>query len=195
MPEGALNALSRGLGSLSGFRYQGEAGAARRGFLNGSALRVRLGLACRVHVGLPGSSLLAFLRLVTNPRASSRSEPIGLAWQQGEEWLECESVWTPEPSERHREILGQLIAQVSPTGNLISDTYLAALALDHGLILASTDGDFARFPGLRWENPIERQGVVSSRERLRGLQEKRFEVGGPGLGDASRVENRDAGDA
>ena len=39
-------------------------------------------------------------------------------------------------------------------GNLIPDAHLAALAIEHGLILASTDGDFARFPGLRWENPL-----------------------------------------
>jgi len=37
---------------------------------------------------------------------------------------------------------------------LVSDAHLAALAIEHGLILCSTDGDFARFPGLRWENPI-----------------------------------------
>jgi predicted nucleic acid-binding protein len=48
----------------------------------------------------------------------------------------------------------ELIAQVSPTGNLIPDTLLAALAIDHGCSVASTDGDFGRFPGLRWENPL-----------------------------------------
>ena len=108
----------------------------------------------RTRVGLPWSSLLAFLRLVTSPRVFARPEPAGSAWQQVEEWLDCESVWIPEPSARYREILGQLIEQVSPTGNLIPDTYLAALALDHGSSVASTDGDFGRFPGLRWENPI-----------------------------------------
>jgi len=105
-------------------------------------------------VGLPWSSLLAFLRVVTNPRVFARPESIASAWQQVEEWLDCESVWIPEPSERYREILGDLIAQVSPTGNLIPDTQLAALAIDHGCGVASTDGDFGRFPGLRWENPI-----------------------------------------
>ena len=84
----------------------------------------------------------------------ARPEPVGSAWQQVEEWLDCESVWIPEPSERYREILAELIAQVSPTGNLIPDTQLAALAIDHGCGVASTDGDFGRFPGLRWENPL-----------------------------------------
>jgi toxin-antitoxin system PIN domain toxin len=108
----------------------------------------------RARLGLPWSSSLAFLRLVTNPRIFARPEPVESAWQQVEEWLECESVWIPEPSDRYREILAELIAQVSPTGNLIPDTHLAALAIDHGCGLASTDGDFGRFPGLRWENPI-----------------------------------------
>lgn len=51
-------------------------------------------------------------------------------------------------------MLAELIARVSPTANLIPDAQLAALAIDHGCGLASTDGDFARFPGLRWENPL-----------------------------------------
>lgn len=40
------------------------------------------------------------------------------------------------------------------TSRLVSDAHLAALAMEHGLTLCSTDGDFARFPGLRWENPL-----------------------------------------
>ncbi len=108
----------------------------------------------RTRVGLPWPSLLAFLRLVTNPRVFTRPEPVGSAWQQVEAWLDCTSVWIPEPSERYREILADLVTQVSPTGNLIPDTQLAALAIDHGCGVASTDGDFARFPELRWENPI-----------------------------------------
>jgi hypothetical protein len=84
----------------------------------------------------------------------ARPESTGAAWQQVEEWLDCECVWIPEPSERYREILAELIARITPIGNLIPDTQLAALAIDHGCAVASTDGDFGRFPGLRWENPI-----------------------------------------
>jgi predicted nucleic acid-binding protein len=82
-----------------------------------------------------------------------RPEPIAAAWQQVEEWLSCEVAWIPEPGERHREILGAL-ARASARGSLIPDAHLAALAIEHGLMLASTDGDFARFAGLRWENPL-----------------------------------------
>jgi len=97
---------------------------------------------------------VAFLRLVTNPRVFQRPEPIAAAWQQVEEWLDCESAWIPEPGARHREILGLLLIGTSARANLVPDAHLAALAIEHGLTLASTDGDFARFPGLRWENPL-----------------------------------------
>jgi toxin-antitoxin system PIN domain toxin len=105
-------------------------------------------------VGLPWGSLLAFLRLVTNPRVFENPEPIGGAWRQVQDWFACEVVWTPKPTERHVEILGQFLALPGMHGNLVPDAHLAALAVEHGLTLCSTDGDFARFQGLRWLNPI-----------------------------------------
>jgi predicted nucleic acid-binding protein len=51
-------------------------------------------------------------------------------------------------------VYGQLSSQLSVTGNLVPDAMLAALAIEHGLELWSTDTDFARFPGLRWRNPL-----------------------------------------
>ena len=38
--------------------------------------------------------------------------------------------------------------------HLVPDAHLAALAIEHGLVLCSADADFARFPGLRWHNPL-----------------------------------------
>jgi toxin-antitoxin system PIN domain toxin len=105
-------------------------------------------------VGLPWESLLAFLRLVTNPRVFERPEPIAGAWRQVVAWLDCETVWIPQPTERHAEVLGQLLATAGVHANLVPDAHLAALAIEHGLVLYSTDGDFARFPGLRWLNPL-----------------------------------------
>jgi len=105
-------------------------------------------------VGMPWPSLLAFLRLVTNQRIFERPETLEEAWRQVNEWLDCPSVWIPKPTENHREILASLFAKQGITANLIPDAHLAALAIEHGLILCSTDGDFARFSGLRWENPI-----------------------------------------
>lgn len=120
--------------------------AARRwldGRLNGTA-----------RVGLPWPSLLAFLRLVTNPRVFERPESIVEAWKQVREWLAAESAWIPQPTERHAEILAAQLTVPGVQGNLVPDAHLAALAIEHGLELCTTDGDFARFSGLRWTNPL-----------------------------------------
>jgi toxin-antitoxin system PIN domain toxin len=105
-------------------------------------------------VGLPWASLLAFVRIVTNPRVFERPEPIFDAWRQVEAWLDVEAVWTPSPGGRHRAVLTALLARGGLAANLVPDAHLAALAIEHGLLLCSTDGDFARFPGLRWQNPL-----------------------------------------
>ena len=105
-------------------------------------------------VGLPWPSLLAFLRLVTNPRVFERPELMADAWRQVHDWLACETAWTPQPTEQHPDLLARLLALPGVQSNLVPDAHLAALALEHGLTLCSTDGDFARFPELRWLNPL-----------------------------------------
>ena len=105
-------------------------------------------------VGLPWPSLLGFLRVTTNPRVFERPAPMSQAWRQVQAWLDCERAWIPSPTERHREILDAVLEAAGVQANLVPDAHLAALALEHGLVLCSTDGDFARFAGLRWENPL-----------------------------------------
>ena len=105
-------------------------------------------------VGLPWASLLSFLRLVTNPRVFDHPEPIAEAWRQVLAWLDCESAWIPEPGERHAELLGEFLSIPGVHANLVPDAHLAALAMEHRLVLCSTDGDFARFPALRWLDPL-----------------------------------------
>ena len=105
-------------------------------------------------VGLPWPSLVTFVRIVTNPRIFERAEPPNAAWSQVERWLDCEPAWIPLPTERHREILGRLLSETSGRPELVPDAHLAALAIEHGLRLCSTDRDFAQFPGLSWENPL-----------------------------------------
>jgi hypothetical protein len=111
-------------------------------------------------VGLPWASLLAFLRLVTNPRVFQRPLGTAEAWKQVDAWLSSGPAWAPAPTERHGEILGRLLAAPGVHGNLVPDAHLAALAIEHGLELHSTDGDFARFAGLRWCNPLAVPGVA-----------------------------------
>jgi toxin-antitoxin system PIN domain toxin len=106
-------------------------------------------------VGLPWPSLLGFLRLITNPRIFERPRTMTDAWAQVKSWLQCNPVWIPAPTENHGRMLEPLLPAIGSRSNLVPDAHLAALALEHGLILCSTDGDFARFPGLRWENPLQ----------------------------------------
>jgi uncharacterized protein len=105
-------------------------------------------------VGLPWASLLAFLRLVTNPRVFQSPLTMPDAWKQVDAWLESDPAWVPTPTERHAGILARLLAAPGVHGNLVPDAHLAALAIEHGLELNSTDGDFARFAGLKWRNPL-----------------------------------------
>lgn len=107
-----------------------------------------------VRVGLPWPNLLAFLRVVTHPRLFPRPVETGDAWKQVANWLSSDVAWIPLPTERHAETLGELLALPGVRANLVHDADLAALAIEHGLTLCSTDGDFARFPGLRWQNPL-----------------------------------------
>ncbi len=105
-------------------------------------------------VGIPWVNITAFLRIVTNSRIFNPPALPQSAWQTVAYWLACKSVWIPHPSANFNTIFSHLYAKTNPQGNLVPDTYLAALALDHGLILCSTDQDFSRFADIRWENPL-----------------------------------------
>lgn len=104
-------------------------------------------------VGVPWASLLAFLRISTHPRASSRPLTPAEAWSHVADWLDAESAWIPLPTPRHAEVLSSLIDRYQLRGNLIADADLAALAIEHGMTVISADTDFARFAEIRWENP------------------------------------------
>jgi uncharacterized protein len=103
-------------------------------------------------VGLPWPSLLAFMRIVSNPRLFERAS-LAHAREQVRDWMSLPTTWVPSPTKAHASILDELLAGES-AHRLVPDAHLAALALEHGLILCSSDGDFARFPQLRWENPL-----------------------------------------
>jgi toxin-antitoxin system PIN domain toxin len=105
-------------------------------------------------VGIPWESLTAFVRIGTNPRATTRPLQPAKAWRFVEAWLAAAPVWIPVPTESHADVLGDLIRTHRIGGNLIPDAHLAALAIEHGLELCSTDTDFARFPEIRWRNPL-----------------------------------------
>lgn len=107
-----------------------------------------------VRVGLPWSSLGAFLRIATNPRAFPDPLTPDEAWDQITDWLSAPRAWIPGPSKQYQAILGRLIATHEVVGPLVTDAMLAALAIDHGVALISSDSDFGRFEDLNHLNPL-----------------------------------------
>lgn len=105
-------------------------------------------------VGLPWQSLTAFLRIATNPRAFPDPLAPVEAWDQLESWLDAPRAWVPQPTPGYRLALGRLVQTYEVRGPLVSDAQLAALAIDYGVAVASTDGDFARFAEVRWIDPF-----------------------------------------
>lgn len=112
-------------------------------------------------VGLPWGSLLAFVRLSVSPRVLT--QPIGFreATAVVGAWLSVPAAWIPEPGERHLQIFTALLEGESKA-DLVPDAHLAALAIEHGLQLCSTDRDFARFRDLRWSDPISSPPTVDA---------------------------------
>ena len=105
-------------------------------------------------VALPWMTLWAFLRICTNPRIWENPRPAQDAFALIREWLAQPGVVVPQPGPRHAEILELLVVNHGAAGARLTDAALAALAIEHGATLASTDQDFRRFPGLRWIDPL-----------------------------------------
>lgn len=105
-------------------------------------------------VGLPWPSLLAVLRITTHPRLFPQATGTSNARRQVEVWLSSDAAWIPQPTERHLAIFSSFLDLPGIRGGHVHDADLAALAIEHGLTLCSADHDFARFPGLRWKNPL-----------------------------------------
>lgn len=104
-------------------------------------------------IGLPWPSLLAFVRIRTHPRIYQYPLSPAEAWSRVTDWLAASTAWIPQPTDRHAEVLGDLIRRHQLHSSLIPDAHLAALAIEHGVGVCSADTDFARFPGVRWLDP------------------------------------------
>jgi toxin-antitoxin system PIN domain toxin len=105
-------------------------------------------------VGIPWSSVTAFVRIGTHPRALHDPMSPGEAWSVVDAWLDAPAAWVPVPGRAHRELFGQLVRDLDLHGNLVSDAALAALCIEHGLVMISADSDFARFTEIEWRNPV-----------------------------------------
>lgn len=105
-------------------------------------------------VGLSWAAILGFLRLATHRQVWTNPLPVATACGHVRAWLAQPYVAPLDPGARHAEILFGLLESLGTAGTLTTDAHLAALAIEHQAELHSTDADFARFPGLRWTNPL-----------------------------------------
>lgn len=108
----------------------------------------------RERIGIPWAVTIGFVRLVTHAAVLEHPLPPGAAMDRVRQWLTREHVQALDPGPRHLGILERLFESTGVGGNLTTDTHLAALAIEHQAELHSSDADFARFPGLRWHNPL-----------------------------------------
>jgi uncharacterized protein len=105
-------------------------------------------------IGLPWIVVLAFLRITTRAGVLRQQLTSDQAIGFIDEWLDQPYVEIVGPGESHWPLLKKLLREVGAAGNLTSHTHLAALAIESGCELASTDHDFRRFSGLRLVNPL-----------------------------------------
>lgn len=104
---------------------------------------------------LSWQTITAFIRISTNIRAFPQPLSIREAIEIVTEWLERPNVTVLQPGARHWEILARLLDEGQVSGALVMDAHLAALAIEHGATLLTTDRDFARFNNLRVINPLQ----------------------------------------
>lgn len=107
-------------------------------------------------VALPWATILGFIRIMTHPRIQQRPMRVSDCLRRVQAWLDQPHVELLSPGEHHVAILFGFLANLGTAGNLTTDAHLAAIAVEYQAELASTDADFARFPGLRWFNPLGR---------------------------------------
>ena len=98
--------------------------------------------------------LTAFIRIGTNVRLHRRPLTLGEAVERVQSWFDQPCVRMIHPGEQHWAIFQVMLRDGKAIGSLVSDAHLAAMAVEHNCILQSTDVDFARFKGLKWNNPI-----------------------------------------
>ncbi len=111
-------------------------------------------LSSPVPVGLVFPSLLAFLRITTDPRIFGHPLSMEEAVDRVQGWMGQPWTTVLQPTARHWGVLAHLLVEGHGTGNLTTDAHIAAYAIEHAATVYSNDADFSRFPGLRWKNPL-----------------------------------------
>ena len=103
--------------------------------------------------------LSGFIRIVTNPRVLAPPSTLDRAFAFVSSLVERPTARIVGPGPDHLEIFETLCRESGATGKLVADAQHAAIALEHGCTMVSTDSDFSRFPGLRWQHPLSHGGT------------------------------------
>jgi len=98
--------------------------------------------------------IMGFVRIATNPRVFASPLSVKGALDRVEEWIDEPHVHLIEPRETHFQTWSALLKKYGIARDLTTDAHLAALAMERGLVLHTTDADFSRFAGLKWKNPL-----------------------------------------
>jgi len=105
-------------------------------------------------IGLAEIVMSGFVRVATHPRVFTPPAPVERALEFADALFAQPSAVLVAPGQRHWEIYERLCISAGAKGNLVSDAFIAALAIESGCELITTDRDFSRFPGLRWRHPL-----------------------------------------
>ncbi|HEY3975125.1 MAG TPA: TA system VapC family ribonuclease toxin [Candidatus Sulfotelmatobacter sp.] len=105
-------------------------------------------------VGLPWQSISAFVRIMTDSRLPGERFTAAKAVEVVSMWLDQSIVRVLVPGDGHWLLFRGMVVEGQASGPLVTDAQIAALAVEYGGVLHTTDRDFARFPGLRWVNPL-----------------------------------------
>ena len=105
-------------------------------------------------IGLPWQTIHGFLRISTDTRISGNQVSMESSLALVEQWMNLPNVRVLTPGERHWSNLRRMLLEGQARGPMVTDAQLAALTIEYGGVLHTTDRDFARFPGLRWVNPL-----------------------------------------
>ena len=103
--------------------------------------------------GLSEHVLAGALRVLTHPRVFVPPTPVASAMAFVDLLRDTPNAVLVAPGPRHWAIFRDLLSASGAIGNLVSDAWHAALAIEHGCEWITDDSDFARFPGLRWRRP------------------------------------------
>jgi len=117
-------------------------------------------------IGLPWLTIWAFLRISTNPRAFERPLTMKEAEAIASSWFDAAAVQAILPGERYWEILRHLLVEARVSGPLVTDAALAAMAIEQGASVCTTDRDFARFAEVQIVDPSRTQAPSASEQRV-----------------------------